>query len=114
MDIYFRTTKLAKIFSDEKKLLRKYGAEQTKKIRRRMMELRISQSLYDLAPPYTKPSRCHELVGERKGQLSVDLKHPYRLLFIPQHEPIPQKQSGGLDWGHVTAITILGVEDTHG
>lgn len=54
-----------------------------------------------------------ELLHDRTGQLSLDLDHPYRLIFVPAHEPIPVKSDGGLDWKQVTAIKILGVEDTH-
>ncbi len=43
----------------------------------------------------------------------MDLDHPYRLIFIPDHGPVPRHEDGGLDWSLVTAITILGVEDTH-
>ena len=60
------------------------------------------------------PGRLHELKGDRKGQLSYDLDHPYRLIFVPAHEPVPSKQSGGMDWLRVTAVKILGIEDTHG
>lgn len=38
----------------------------------------------------------------------------YRLIFIPDHDPVPRLKDGGLDWSKVTAIKILGVEDTHG
>ena len=60
------------------------------------------------------PGRCHELAGDRSGQLSLDLDHPYRLIFKPATEPIPLKPDGGLDWTRVDAVLILGVEDTHG
>jgi proteic killer suppression protein len=56
----------------------------------------------------------HELKGNRKGQLSLDLDHPYRLIFIPDHDPVPSTEDGGMDWGRVTAVKILGIEDTHG
>ncbi|MBA2678519.1 MAG: ImmA/IrrE family metallo-endopeptidase [Ktedonobacteraceae bacterium] len=55
-------------------------------------------------------ARCHELVGDRKGTLAVDLGHPYRLIFEPNHIPIPRKVDGGLDWTIVTAIRILAKE----
>jgi len=58
--------------------------------------------------------RCHELKGDRTGQLSLDLDHPYRLIIEPAHDPIPRKPDGGLDWNKVTAVMIVGVEDTHG
>ena len=69
-------------------------------------------SLEDLRPPF--PGRCHELIGDRGGQLSLDLDHPYRLIFEPANDPIPCKTDGGLEWKDVTAVEIVGVEDTHG
>lgn len=57
---------------------------------------------------------CHELKGDRKGALSLDLGHPFRLIFKPDHDPVPRLADGGLDWIQVTAITIIGIEDTHG
>jgi proteic killer suppression protein len=43
------------------------------------------------------PGRCHELHGDRAGELSLDLDHPYRLLFRPTADPGPGS-GGGLDW----------------
>jgi proteic killer suppression protein len=57
--------------------------------------------------------RCHELTGNRAGTLSLDLVHPYRLIFEPADEPVPRKPDGGLDWKRVTRIRILEVADTH-
>lgn len=113
MDIFFKTRKLEKEFNEGAQLDRIHGAKRAKKIRMRMVALRAAQKLSDLGPPYKKPERCHELKGNRKGQLSVDLDHPYRLVFTPEHDPVPTREDGGLDWSQVNAITILGVEDTH-
>jgi len=44
----------------------------------------------------------------------VDLDHPYRLIFVPNYNSVPVLPDGGLDWLKITAIKILGVEDTHG
>jgi len=57
--------------------------------------------------------RAHELKGNRAGQISIDVKDPYRLLIIPDHDETPFKEDGGLDWQKVTKVKILGVEDTH-
>lgn len=117
MVIRFHTTKLEKVFSCESNLIRQYGAEMTKKIRRRMDELRSVDRLSDLGLPKSPPARCHELTGGERGrqcQLSVDLKDPYRLIFVPDHDPIPKKSDGGLDWEQVSAVEILKVENTHG
>ncbi len=115
MEIEFKTKRLKKEFDQGAQLMAIHGAQRAKKIGLRMKELRAAESLQDLAPPFSGPARCHELTGgKRKGQLSVDLDHPYRLLFIPDHDPLPQRPEGGLDWAQVTAIIIIGVEDTHG
>jgi len=79
-----------------------------------MVSLSAAPTLGIFAPPYSPPNRCHELTGNRKGTISIDLDGPYRLLFEPINDPLPTLPDGGLDWGGVTAIKILGVEDTHG
>ena len=75
------------------------------------MELRAAQTLADMSR--LPPARCHELGLDRKGQLSVDLAHPYRLIFMPDHDPVPAKPDGGLDWTEVTRVLIVEVVDTH-
>jgi proteic killer suppression protein len=113
LDISFKSTKLEKELNEGKRLIKIHGSRRAKVIRVRLAELRAAVTLHDLGPPYDGPGRCHELRGNRKGQLSVDLDQPYRLIFIPNHEPIPHKSDGGLDWKQVTAIIIIGIEDTH-
>lgn len=114
MDISFKNKKLEKTFNEGAQLEKIHGSKRAKKIHLRMSELRAAASLMDFWPPKSGPSRCHELTqGKRKGQLSLDLDHPYRLIFTSDHNPVPTHKDGGLDWSQVTAITILGVEDTH-
>lgn len=112
MDIQFDSRQLEKDFNDLKRLKRKYGEENARRIRRRLDEIRAADRLEDLRA--LQQCRCHELTGDRKGQLSVDVLQPYRLIFVPAHDPIPRKESGGLDWANVTAILILEIADTHG
>lgn len=114
MDVFFKNKKLEKAFNEGAQLKKLHGVKRAEKIRIRMKELRAASSLKDFWPPKSGPTRCHELTqGRRKGQLSVDLDHPYRLIFIPNHDPVPTDESGGLDWSQVTAIKILEIEDTH-
>ncbi len=112
MDIRFRTKKLARTLSSEKGLAG-LGTERARKLKLRLAELRAADNLGDLGPPFSPPGRCQELKGDRAGQLSVDLGHPYRLIFVPAPEPAPQRKEGGLDWTGVTAIMIRDVKDTH-
>lgn len=112
MDIIISDRKLSKVCNQQSKLIKKYGSRQAKLIRRRLDELRAAETLTTMR--YLPQARCHELTGNKVGQLSVDLVHPKRLIFIPAHNPVPRKPDGGLDWSRVTAIEVLGVKDTHG
>jgi plasmid maintenance system killer protein len=111
MEIFFRNNKLAKSCNSEKEMLKTHGAPRAKKLKARLTELKAADHLAQI--PRIPPPRCHELSSNRKGQLSVDLDHPYRLIFIPANDPIPRKADGGLDWDSVTEIAILEIADTH-
>lgn len=87
------------------------GAKGGRKLQQRMLELSAADNLADISR--LPPARCHELSGDRAGQLSVDLDHPYRLLFGVSNNPRPERESGGLDWEGVTEIIILEIADTH-
>jgi len=87
------------------------GKPNANKLQQRLAELAAVDNLGDLR--FLPGLRCHELVGDRRGQLVVDLVHPYRLVFIPEHNPIPQKPDGGLDWEKVKRIQIVEVTDYH-
>lgn len=116
MKIYFKNKKLQKLFNLNGELEKTHGKERAKKIKIRLAELVAAENLMDFYPPKSKPARCHELTQGKAGkekQLSVDLDHPYRLIFVPNHEPVPLLSDGGLDWSQVTAITIIDIQDTH-
>jgi hypothetical protein len=55
----------------------------------------------------------HQLKGERQGQISLDLDHPYRLLITVANTPVPQKDNGSINLSKVTAVMVLEVKDTH-
>lgn len=111
MDISFASEKFADEVNEYRLLVRRQGERRAKLIRRRLDELRAAQTLEDMR--LLPAPRCHELRGDRGGQLTVDLDHPYRLLFEPA-APAPRKTDGGLDWRGVVAVVVIGVVDTHG
>jgi len=111
MVIYFKTKRLQKICSNINESIKKLGSKMARKLQQRLMELKAASCLADISK--VPPPRCHQLSSDRSGQLSVDLEHPYRLLFIPANDPIPVKQDGGLDWAKVTEIEIVEIVDTH-
>ena len=110
MDIVFKNNKFEKECNNQRLLEKQHGKERAKRIRRRLDDLRAANVLEDMR---NLPGRCHELLHDRSGQLSLDLDHPYRLIFESTNEPIPTKPDGGIDWTKVTAVMILGVENTH-
>lgn len=116
MDIDYKTKKLEKIFRSKSQLERMYGTAVGKKIQIRINTLRASKNLKDLWPPYCLPERCHELKGGRAGEFSINLTGNDRLLFIPNHTPLPRHETDGrIDWSNITKIKIIGVGDeTHG
>ena len=83
----------------------------TQKLKQRMAELKAADVLADIS--HLPPPRLHELTGKEKGQFSVDLQHPYRLLFIPADEPVPRKEDGGIELNGVKAVEIIEIADTH-
>ena len=111
MDILFRSGKLQKICNSDKERAKKFGDRQAKRLKRRLDDLRAAKSLADI--PRTPPFRCHELKLNRAGQISVDLEHPYRLIFVVANDPVPKRSDGGLDWEMVTAIEIVEVTDEY-
>lgn len=60
------------------------------------------------------PGECHVLTGDRAGQYATSISANYRLIFIPDHDPLPMLPDGGTDRARVTAIRILEVVDYHG
>ena len=80
-------------------------------ILRRMALLKNAPNLSCV--PTTPPERLHQLTGNREGEFAVDLSQPHRLVFSPNHEPVPTKEDGRLDRARITAIVILEVVDYH-
>jgi len=111
MLVFFRSKKLQKICSSAREIQKTFGASRAKKLQQRLLELAAADHLGQISR--LPPARCHEMTGDRQGQLSVDLDHPFRLFFIPADDPVPRKADGGLDWDAVTAIEILGIDDPH-
>lgn len=111
MDIVFKNKKLKKVCSDQRTAVKTWGQDQAKRLRVRLDNLQAAEHLGVLR---MLPGRCHELKGDKEGELSLDLVHPYRLIFEPAENPVPEKDDGGLDWDRVKSVRILGVEDTHG
>lgn len=111
MEVSFTSRSMQKACSSEKEMRKTWGAPMAKKLQQRLAELRAASTLEDVSR--LPPARCHELTANRKGQVSVDLVHPHRLILVPDHKPVPARPEGGLDWTQVTRIVVLEVCDPH-
>ena len=111
MDISFRTRRLERTFNSERELNRAYGGRTARTIMMRLAVLKNARVLSLV--PTSRPDRLHQLIGNRRGQFAVDLAHPYRLIFVPNHDPVPLREDGGIDRDRVNAITIIEVVDYH-
>lgn len=110
MLISFKTKKLEKQLTDYKELRRKFGSL-AEKVNLRIKQLKSADNLKVME---TLPAaNCHELKGDLKGSLAVDISANYRLIFEPDHDPVPRKADSGLNWSEVNQIIITQIVDYH-
>jgi plasmid maintenance system killer protein len=116
MEIFFSNRKLQAALEDPAMCKKRYGVDMAKKLVLRLTALKAAESLATFWPPMSGPERCHELKGELAGTFSIDLKQPYRLLFIPIDLPTqpPPPWDPPTLWQLCRAIEITGIADTHG
>jgi proteic killer suppression protein len=103
--------RLRKCASSEKELRREYGARQAEKIARRLTQIRAAETLSELGG--LPGVHLEELRADRRGQFSVWLEQPYRLILEPAHDPVPQIEDGTIDRRQVTAVSIIEIVDYH-
>lgn len=111
MEISFRTKKLQKTLNSGRELRKEFGQRMAERIQERLAVLDEAENLSRI--PHTPPFRLHQLAGDRIKQFSVDLVHPFRLVFEAANEPLPTACDGGIDRERVTHIVILEITDTH-
>lgn len=111
IEISWSSRKLEKTCSGDRHGSRNWGADNWKLLKRRLAALGAAPTLADM---HGVPGRCHQLHADRDGEFAVDLWGPYRLIFQPDHDPVPRLDEGGIDTGNVTQIRINEVDDYHG
>jgi proteic killer suppression protein len=112
MEIDFGTLRLKKLFESEKELVRKYGTKEANALIVCLTYLEGSEKLDDVST--LPPTSLHSLDGDRKGQFAVGhKKRKNRIVFVPDHNPLPTLNDKELDKKKVTKIKILEVKDYH-
>jgi proteic killer suppression protein len=109
MEIDFKDKKLKALCEQEKLAQRKLGTQMAQKLKARLGDLDAASSVTAL-PVVGRP---HPLMGDRSGQYALDLVQPKRLVFEPDHDPVPRLKDGGIDWSQVTRICIIWIGDYH-
>lgn len=110
MDIAFKTKRLQKVCNSHALLQKTYG-KLARKIEVRLSLLKNAPNLSLV--PTKPPARRHVLRGDRQETYAVDLVHPFRLVFTPNHETTPRNADGGIAIEQITAIRILEITDYH-
>jgi proteic killer suppression protein len=108
--INFKSKKLKKQLTIPKEMAKAFG-QMAKMINQRMKELKAADNLEVMRS--IPAAKCHELTQNRKGQLAVKVSGNYRLIFIPDHDPVPSNDDGGMDWTSITIIEVIEIDDYH-
>jgi len=102
--------RLLKLFDEEVECKKTLGAIRSKKVFNRIKLLRMAMVLADLK---NAPGHWEELSSDRKGQFSVRLDEPYRLIFIPAGDSDIYKDDGGFNWNKISEVEIVEIINYH-
>lgn len=110
MKIDFASGKLRRQLESDKELRKAYG-DRANRLKMRLDVLEQASNLSDI--PNDPPDRCHQLDGEWAGCFAVTITGNWRLIFEPDHDPVPIRDDGGIDRAAVVAIRIRAIVDYH-
>lgn len=108
MGINFKDRKLRQLCEHQTHAQREFGEPCARKLRARLDDLQAAACVTELIA-----GQPHPLRGKRAGQFALDLHRGARLVFEPNHNPIPRQEAGGIDWSCVTRIRIIYIGDYH-
>lgn len=108
MEIFFNDKKLRELCEKRAVAVKKLGAVCARKLQNRLDDLDAATRVTDLVA-----GNPHPLKGDRLGQFAVDLAGGWRLVFVPKHDPCPQREDQSIDWSQVTIIRIDFIGDYH-
>lgn len=104
MELTFADKDLKKCALDQRKCQKEMG-----KLRAELFLRRIA----DLEAVRYMPGHYHELTQDRKGQWACDLDQPYRLVFRPHEDPIPEDENHKYIWAEILGVEIVEIVNYH-
>lgn len=94
MVVIFANDRANRLFHNESDLIRTYGTRRAQSILARLESLRRFATLSLV--PTTLPFQRHQLTGNRDEQYAVNIDRQIRLIFAPNHDPVPRRADGEL------------------
>ncbi len=88
MNIRDQTRKLEKSV-ENLSAIRRYHGDRAKKVALRLEQLAAAANLDALR--ILPSANCHELKADGVGEIAVDISPNHRIIFIPDHHPLPKK-----------------------
>ncbi len=110
MDITFANRKLKNYGNNFSLAQKKLGNARATNYHQRLGDLRDVESFDDLQ---FLPGNFHKLSGDRDGQWSCSLDHPYRLIFEPAVKPVPTNEHGTPLLTEMKIVEIIEIVDYH-
>ena len=108
MKTTYANRELEKLCNRSKYAVRKLGDKGAKKLQSRLADIEAAHDVKELVA-----GSPHPLKGDREGDFSLRLHGACRLVFRPEHDPIPRLEDQGIDWRNVTAVQIVEIGDYH-
>lgn len=81
-----------------------------KKVFQRLEQMRMVNHLADLR---SLPGHWEQLTGDRKGQFSVRLNGPHRLIFIPNGNREEYIENNEIKWEKVFSVEVIEIVNYH-
>ncbi len=108
MDIDFASAKLRALCEEHARMVAAFGPPCAKKLQNRLADLEAAAFVTDLVA-----GRPHPLKYGSVGQFSVDLHGGVRLVFEPNHDPVPRNADKSIAWNQVSKVRIVFIGDYH-
>jgi plasmid maintenance system killer protein len=110
MKVDFTNNKLRKQMGSASEIKRTFGVN-AKRVQQRLDEMEAAPTLAVLQQ--IPAANCHPLKGNLLGEWAVDISGNHRIIFEPDHDPVPKKVNGEIETTEITDIKILKTGDYH-
>lgn len=108
MILAFSTKAIRSLCECQAKAEREIGLKAAKKLRERLADLRAASNVTELVA-----GRPREIEGGRLANIAIKLADGFRMVLCVNHNDIPLRKSGRVDWSKVIRVRIHKIEVAH-